>query len=62
MADAADDRVLLVHVAQRTVPVLGSFERDWYRYPVFRNGLATNFPTVPEGGAGACCSTVFVQL
>ena len=62
VADAADDRVFLVHPAQRTVPVLDSLQRHRYRYPVFRNGVATHIPAVPEGRAGACRRTVIVQL
>ena len=62
VADAADDRVLLVHPAQRTVLVLDSFQCHRYRYPVFRNGVATHIPAVPEGRSGARRGAVVVQL
>ena len=60
VADAADDRVLLLHAAQRPVAVLDSFQRDRHWHPVFHNGVATHIPTVPASGAGACHGNVFV--
>ena len=62
VADAADDRILLVYAAQRTVPVLGGIQCHWYRYPVFHNGLAAHIPAVPEGRSGASHRTVVDQL
>ena len=62
VADAADDRLLLFYPAQRVVPLLDSLQRHRYRYPVFRNWLATHIPAVPEGRSGARRGAVFVQL
>ena len=57
LADAPDDRVLLVHAAQRSGPLLGHVQRYRYRDPILRNRwLGTSIPVVPQicpgGGAG----------
>ena len=62
VADAADDCFLLVHPAQRTVPLLDSLQCHRHRHPVFRHRVATHFPTVPQGRTGACHRTVFVKI
>ena len=62
VADATDDRVLLLYAAQWTFAVLDSFQHHRYWYPVFRNGLATHFPTVPQGRARAGRRNVFVKI
>ena len=49
VVDAADDSLLLIHAAQRFVPILGGIQRHRHRYPVFHNRMATNLPLVPEG-------------
>ena len=60
VADAADDCLLFLHPAQRPVPILGCFQRYRHRNTVLHHRLATNFPAVPQSGAGACCCAVFV--
>ena len=54
LADAPDDRVLLVHATQRTGPLLGNFQPDRYRDPIFRNWwLGTIVPAIPQSRAGS---------
>jgi hypothetical protein len=54
LADASDDRVLLVHPTQWTRLVLGNVQRDRYRYSIFCNWwLGTIVPFVPQGCAGS---------
>ena len=60
VADAADDCLLFIYLAERTVSVLDCFQRDRHRNPVFHHWLAAHFPVVPKGGAGACCGARFV--
>ena len=59
LVDAADDRFLLIHAAQRFVAILGGIECHRHRHPVFHNRMATNLPLVPEGRAGAGSRAVF---
>lgn len=53
LADAADDCVLLVHIAQRTGPLLGNIQRDRHSDPILRNWwLGTIVPVVPQSCTG----------
>ena len=49
LVDAPDDRVLLVHAAQRAGPILGDIQLDRNRDPILRNRrLGTLVPVVPQ--------------
>lgn len=52
MADAPHDCIFLIHIAQRTGPLLGDLQRHRYRYSIFRYGrMGTVVPIVPKGRA-----------
>ena len=61
VADATDDRLLLIHASQRPVAVLDSIQPYWNRNPVFHNRVATDLPVVPQDGAGTGRRAVFVD-